>query len=60
MKRLALLCALAVVSACSELPTDTASRPLLDRRADGGMMLGGGLHAPPQCTNDNGETIPCP
>jgi len=60
MKRLALLCALATVSACSNLPTETAARAPLDARADGGMMLGGGLHMPPQCKDTNGETVPCP
>jgi hypothetical protein len=59
MKRLALLCMLAL-SACAQLPTEAASRAPSDRRADGGMTLGGGLHAPTQCKNDNGEIVPCP
>lgn len=59
MKRLALLCLLAL-SACSQLPTETASRAPSDPRADGGMTLGGGLYAPPTCRDDNGETVPCP
>jgi hypothetical protein len=59
MKRLALLCVLAI-SACNNLPTETASHNPPDARADGGMMLGGGEHTPSQCKNDNGETIPCP
>jgi hypothetical protein len=60
MKRLALLCVLAAVAACSNLPTETASRAPLARRADGGMTLGGGLHTPTTCKDDNGEPIPCP
>jgi hypothetical protein len=59
MKRLALLCVLAV-SACSNLPTETASRAPLTRRSDGGMMLGGGEHTSPQCKDVNGQPIQCP
>ena len=58
MKRLALLCVLAAVSACTSLPTETAARAPLDRRAEGGMMMGGGSYAP--CHDANGQTIPCP
>jgi hypothetical protein len=60
MKRLALLCVLAAVSACTNLPTETASRAPLDRRADGGMTLGGGQYAPPECRDDNGQPVACP
>jgi hypothetical protein len=59
MKRLALLCALAL-SACARLPTETASRAPLDARADGGMTMGGGQYTPPPCKDANGETVPCP
>jgi hypothetical protein len=58
MKRLALLSLLAL-SACTQLPTETASRTPPDARASG-VMMGGGLHTPPTCKNDNGETVPCP
>ena len=57
MKRLALLFALAL-SACAQLPTETAALSPPDARADGGMMMGGGSHAP--CVDANGQTIPCP
>jgi hypothetical protein len=57
MKRLALLCTLAL-SACAQLPTETAIQAPPDARAAGGMMMGGGSYTP--CTDDNGETIPCP
>ena len=60
MKRLALLCVLAAVSACGNLPTETAARAPLDKRADGGLTMGGGLHTPLTCKNAEGETIPCP
>jgi hypothetical protein len=60
MKKLALLCVLAAVSACSNLPTETAARAPLDRRADGGQTMGGGFNTPPTCTNAEQETIPCP
>lgn len=59
MKRLALLCALAL-SACTQLPTEAAPHAPLDARADGGVMMGGGLHTPPTCRNDTGEAVPCP
>ena len=59
MKRLALLCALAL-SACSQLPTETASRSPSDSLREGGVMMGGGLYTPPPCKDDNGETVPCP
>jgi hypothetical protein len=59
MKRLALLCLLSL-SACTRLPTETASRTPPDARA-GGVMMGGGLYTPPTtCKDDNGETVPCP
>jgi hypothetical protein len=60
MKRLALLYVLTAASACSNLPTETAARAPLDRRAEGGMTMGGGLYAPPPCKDDNGQVIPCP
>lgn len=56
MKRLFLLCALAL-SACAQLPTETAAHAPPDARADGGMMMGGGSYAP--CTDASGQTIPC-
>jgi|tagenome__1003787_1003787.scaffolds.fasta_scaffold20966474_3 hypothetical protein len=56
MKRLALLCLLAL-SACGRLPTETASRAPTPPRADGGMTMGGGQRM--QCTDANGETVPC-
>ena len=59
MKRLALL-SLLFVAACSQLPTETASRASSGPRADGGMTLGGGQYAPPQCTDENGQPVPCP
>ena len=59
MKRVALLCVLAV-SACNNLPTETASRTPPGARADGGMMLGGGEHTPPPCKDVNGQPIQCP
>jgi hypothetical protein len=57
MKRLALLSLLSL-SACTQLPTESASRTPPDARA--GVMMGGGLHTPTTCKNDNGETVPCP
>jgi hypothetical protein len=60
MKRLALLCVFAAVSACSNLPTETASHAPPAARADGGMMLGGGQYVPRQCTDASGQTVPCP
>jgi hypothetical protein len=61
MKRLALLCALALC-ACTDLPTETASHTApLDARASGGMMMGGGQYAPPpSCTDASGQPVPCP
>jgi hypothetical protein len=60
MKKLALLCVLAAASACGTLPTETAARAPLDRRADGGLTMGGGFNTPPTCKNAEQETIPCP
>jgi hypothetical protein len=61
MKRLALLCVLAAVSACTNLPTETAARAApLDRRADGGQTMGGGLYTPPTCRDANGQPVDCP
>jgi len=59
MKRLALLCAL-TLSACTRLPTETASQAPPHARADGGMMMGGGQYAPPPCTDANGQPVTCP
>jgi hypothetical protein len=62
MKRLALLCALAL-SACADLPTETAPHTApLDARTSGGMMMGGGQYAPPPptCTDDSGQPVTCP
>ena len=59
MKRLALLCVLAV-SACNNLPTETASRTPPPGARAGGMMLGGGQYTPPPCTDANGQPVPCP
>ena len=59
MKRLTFLC-LFSLSACTQLPTETASRAPSESLRDGGVMMGGGLHTPPTCKNDNGETVPCP
>jgi hypothetical protein len=59
MKRLALLCALAL-SACAQLPTETASHAPPAARADGGMMLGGGQYQPPPCKDENGQPVTCP
>jgi hypothetical protein len=56
MKRLALLCLLAL-SACGRLPTEAASRTPSHPRADGGMTMGGGQRM--QCTDSNGDTVPC-
>jgi len=56
MKRLALLCLLAV-SACGQLPTQTASRAPTHRRAEGGMTMGGGQRK--SCTDASGQEIPC-
>jgi len=60
MKRLALLCALAAVSACTNLPTETASHAPPDARAAGGMTMGGGSYAPPECRDANGQPVDCP
>ena len=59
MKRLALLFLL-FVAACNQLPTETASRAPSDSLREGGVMMGGGLYAPPACKDDNGATVPCP
>lgn len=60
MKRLALLCLLAAASACGNLPTETAARVPLDRRADGGQTMGGGFYTAPTCKNAEGDTVQCP
>jgi hypothetical protein len=59
MKRLGLLFALAL-SACTQLPTETASRAPSDARADGGMTLGGGQYTPPPCKDESGQPVQCP
>jgi len=56
MKRLALV-SLLFLSACTRLPTETASRAPSDPRADGGMTMGGGQYAPPPCTDANGQPV---
>jgi hypothetical protein len=57
MKRLALLCLLAV-SACGQLPTQTASHAPTDRRAEGGMTMGGGQRQS-SCYDASGQSVPC-
>jgi hypothetical protein len=60
MKRLALLCALAM-AACADLPTETAPHTApFDARADGGVMMGGGQYTPPPCKDENGQPVTCP
>ena len=59
MRRL-ILPSLIALSACTQLPTETAARSPSDPRAEGGMTMGGGQYTPPPCRDENGQPITCP